>query len=54
MSVAIGIHAGAHLDNASQIPSDHWRLRALVLLVVAVAAVLATRSLRTLWQPSRA
>jgi len=49
ISVAISIHAGAHLDNASQIPADHWRMRLLVLLVVAVAAVFAARSLRAIW-----
>lgn len=54
ISVAIGIHAGAHLDNASQIPADHWRMRVLVLLVVAVAALLATRSLRSIWRTNRA
>lgn len=47
MAVAISIHAGGHLDKA-QVASGEWRLRALTLLVLAVAALLATRSLKAM------
>ena len=50
LAVALSIHAGGHLDNSAQIPADQWRLRALVLLVLAVAALLAAHSLRAEWR----
>ena len=49
MSVAISLHAGGHLDNAAQIPPEHWRMKLLTLLVLAIAALLAARSLRGSW-----
>lgn len=45
MLVAMAIHAGAHLDNSARIAPDEARLRALSLLVLAVASALAARSL---------
>jgi membrane protease YdiL (CAAX protease family) len=50
MAAAIFIHAGAHLDNSAQIPAGEWRLRALTLLILAGAALLAARSLKTMFQ----
>lgn len=46
MSVAIAIHAGGHLDNAAQIPPGQWRMKMLTLLVLAIAALFAARSLK--------
>lgn len=45
MVVAMAIHAGAHLDNSARIPADDVRLKALTLVVLALAAALAARSL---------
>ena len=45
MLVAMAIHAGAHLDNSAHISADAWRLRISSLLVLAIAAALAARSL---------
>jgi len=47
IAVAIGIHAGGHLDNSAQILPGQWRLQGLVLSVLAIAALLAARSLKT-------
>lgn len=44
--VPIAVHAGAHLDNAAQVPTGDVRQRALVLGVLALTALLAARSLR--------
>jgi membrane protease YdiL (CAAX protease family) len=45
LAVAIALHAGGHLDNINHTPPDEIRLRVLTLLVVAVAAFFAARSL---------
>jgi len=50
LAVAISIHAGGHLDNAAQIAPDDGRMKLLVLLVLAVAAGLAARSLHATWR----
>ncbi len=52
LSVAIAIHAGAHLDNSAQIPMDAWRLNALMLLILAVAALFAARALQKASAPT--
>jgi membrane protease YdiL (CAAX protease family) len=46
LTVAVAIHMGAHLDNAGRIPDSELRIRWLGLLVVAIVAVFAARSLR--------
>jgi membrane protease YdiL (CAAX protease family) len=46
LAIAIALHAGAHLDNSSRIDADEVRLRVITLIVVAIAAVFAARSLR--------
>ena len=46
LTVAIAIHMGSHLDNAGRIPDSELRIRWLGLLVVAIVAVFAARSLR--------
>lgn len=46
LAIAIALHAGAHLDNATRIDASEIRLRVITLLVVVAAAVLAARSLR--------
>ena len=43
--VAIALHAGAHLDNATHTPEHEIRIRIFRAIVVAVAAALAARSL---------
>lgn len=45
MAVAIALHAGSHLDNVYRAPESEIRLRVLRVLVLAVAAALAARSL---------
>ena len=45
MAVAIAIHAGGHLDNVTRAPLDEWRLQALRLAMLCVAAALAGRAL---------
>jgi len=45
MAVAVAFHAGGHLDNIYRAPETEVRLRALRFAVLAVAAVLAGRSL---------
>jgi CAAX protease family protein len=47
MAVAIALHASAHLDNVFRAPESEVRLRLLRLGVLAAAAVLAARSLRS-------
>ena len=43
MAVALAIHAGGHLDKA-RVSAEDWRLKALTLLVLAVAAAIAARA----------
>jgi uncharacterized protein len=45
IAIAIGLHAGAHLDNMSRLPADEVRLRIVTLVLVTSAAVFAARSL---------
>jgi membrane protease YdiL (CAAX protease family) len=45
MAVAIAVHAGAHLDHIERVPHSDWRLHAMHLLVLSVAALLAARAL---------
>ena len=47
MAVAIAFHAGAHLDHIERAPRSDLRLHALHLVVLAVIAVFAARSLAT-------
>lgn len=46
LAVAIALHMGAHLDNATRIDPGEIRLRAITLIVVGIAAVFAARSLQ--------
>jgi membrane protease YdiL (CAAX protease family) len=46
IAVAIAIHAGGHLDNISRAPETEVRLRILRVLVLAMVAGLAARSLK--------
>lgn len=46
LAIAIALHMGAHLDNATRIDPSELRLRVITLIVVGVAAVLAARSLQ--------
>lgn len=46
LTIAIALHMGAHLDNATRIDPGELRLRVITLVVVVVAAALAARSLR--------
>ena len=43
--IALALHAGGHLDSVARIPQDEVRVRFLTLLVLAVVAFLAARSL---------
>jgi membrane protease YdiL (CAAX protease family) len=45
MAVAIAIHAGEHLDNVHRAPEGEVRLHILRIVVLAVVAALAARSL---------
>ncbi len=45
IAVAIAIHAGEHLDNVNRAPETEVRLRVLRMLVLAIVAALAARSL---------
>jgi membrane protease YdiL (CAAX protease family) len=45
MAVAIALHASGHLDNVMRAPASELRLTLLRLLVLAVAAAFAARSL---------
>jgi membrane protease YdiL (CAAX protease family) len=45
LTIALALHAGAHLDNTGYAPQDEVRLRVLRLLVLFVAAALAARTL---------
>lgn len=47
LTVALALHAGAHIDNVGYAPQDEVRLRVLRLLVLLVAAALAACSLET-------
>jgi hypothetical protein len=53
MAVAIALHAGAHLDNAHRAPETEVRLQVLRLGVLAIAALLAARSLQRTPKPAR-
>ena len=46
LAVAIAFHAGGHLDNVYRAPETEVRLLVLRLLVLAVAAAFAARSLQ--------
>jgi uncharacterized protein len=46
LAIAIALHMGAHLDNATRIDPGELRLRVITLIVVGIAAVLAARSLQ--------
>lgn len=46
LAVAIALHMGAHLDNATRIDPGEIRLRAITLIVVGIAAGFAARSLQ--------
>lgn len=50
MAVAIGSHAGGHLDNSAQIASEDGHLQLLTRLVLFLVALLAARSL---WAASK-
>ena len=54
LAVAIALHAGGHLDNLHRAPESDLRVRVLYLAVVAIAAVLAARSLRRMPASDRA
>jgi hypothetical protein len=45
IAIAIAMHAGEHIDNVSRAPEGEVRLRVLRMAVLAVVAVLASRSL---------
>jgi membrane protease YdiL (CAAX protease family) len=45
IAVAIAVHAGEHLDNVSRAPETEVRLRILRMIVLAIVAALAARSL---------
>jgi membrane protease YdiL (CAAX protease family) len=45
IAVAIAIHAGGHLDNVNRAPETEVRLRVLRLVVLAIVAAFAARSL---------
>ncbi len=45
MAVAIAFHAGGHLDHFELMPRSEWRLHAIHMVVVAVIAAVAARSL---------
>lgn len=45
IAVAIAIHAGEHLDNVSRAPESEVRLRILRVMVLAIVAAFAARSL---------
>ncbi len=45
LAIALALHAGAHLDNLNRLPSHELGVRVMTLLVVAVTAGLAARSL---------
>lgn len=45
LAIALALHAGGHLDSMARIPPEEFRLRMITLLVIAVAACLAGRSL---------
>jgi len=45
IAIAIAIHAGEHLDNISRAPESEVRLRVLRVLVLAIVAGFAARSL---------
>jgi membrane protease YdiL (CAAX protease family) len=53
IAVAIALRAGAHLDDVSHAPATELRLRALRLGVLALAALLAGRSLMNTPAPLR-
>lgn len=46
LAIALALHAGAHLDNVNRLPARDLGVRVFTLIVVAVAALLAARSLR--------
>lgn len=54
MAVAIAVHAGAHLDNVFRAPPSELRLQALRLVVLAIAACFAARSLSSRTTPTEA
>ncbi|MDQ3035216.1 MAG: CPBP family intramembrane metalloprotease [Myxococcota bacterium] len=45
IAVAIALHAGGHLDNVGRTPDGELRIRVLRIVVLAIAAALAARSL---------
>jgi uncharacterized protein (TIGR04206 family) len=46
MAVAIAVHAGAHLDHIERgVPHSDWRLHAMHLVVLSVAALIAAHAL---------
>ena len=45
LAVALALHAGGHLDNATRIPADQLRLKLLIVALLAVTAALAAWSL---------
>ncbi len=46
LAVAVAVHMGAHVDNAGLIPDSELRIRVLGLVVLAIVAFFAARSLR--------
>ncbi|MBL4685577.1 MAG: CPBP family intramembrane metalloprotease [Nannocystaceae bacterium] len=47
LAIALALHAGAHLDNINRLPAEELGVRVITLILVAVAATLAARSLRS-------